>query len=122
MTIERATSILDKDFSAFDTAAVGGEGDGKIGQSDLKVVAENTDQKYSDEQVAAAQFLLDSNASRNFLELQQRRTVRIRLVRIPLIVGHCKSCSLLSFSIRANRGQRTHAITVGLARARNTLV
>ena len=68
MTIERATSILDKDFSAFDTAADGGEGDGKIGQSDLKVVAENTDQKYSDEQVAAAQFLLDSNASRNFLD------------------------------------------------------
>lgn len=68
MTIERATEVLDRDFNAYDTAKQGGQGDGKISQEDLRTVAENKDGKYSDEQKAAAQLLLDSKAGRNFLD------------------------------------------------------
>lgn len=69
MTIERATEVLDRDFDTYDTAKQGGgRGDGKISQNDLRTVAENKDGKYSDEQKAAAQLLLDSKAGRNFLD------------------------------------------------------
>lgn len=69
MTIERATEVLDRDFDTYDTAKQGGgQGDGKISQDDLRTVAENKDGKYSDEQKAAAQLLLDSKAGRNFLD------------------------------------------------------
>lgn len=72
MDIRRATEILDQHFDVYDTARQGaGQGDGKIGQGDLRTVAENKDGKFPAEQQAAAQFLLDSRAGRNFLDAAQ---------------------------------------------------
>ena len=68
MTIEKVTVLLDQHFGAFDTAAKGGSPDDKIGQDDLQAVAANVDGKFTLEQQDAAQFLLNSRASRNFLD------------------------------------------------------
>lgn len=68
MTIERATQVLDDGFDQFDTAAKGGTPDGKVSEEDLQAVAANAKNTYTPEQQQAAQFLLDSKASRNFLD------------------------------------------------------
>lgn len=70
MDIKRATQIVDESFDSYDTAKQGGgQGDGKISQDDLRTVAENKDGKFTDDQQAAAQFLLGSQAGRNFLDV-----------------------------------------------------
>lgn len=71
MDIQTATSIIDRDFIAFDTARQNnpGKADGKISENDLKTVAENREGRFTDEQQAAAQFLLDSEASYSFLDV-----------------------------------------------------
>ncbi|HRL36352.1 MAG: hypothetical protein KA914_13775 [Ottowia sp.] len=70
MDIKRATEIVDQNFDAYDTAKQGGgKGDGKISQDDLRTVAANKEGKFSADQQAAAQFLLDSQAGRNFLDV-----------------------------------------------------
>lgn len=68
MTIERATQVLDEGFDQFDTAAKGGKPDGKVSEEDLQAVATNANNTYTPEQQQAAQFFLDSRASRNFLD------------------------------------------------------
>jgi hypothetical protein len=70
MDLNSATSVIDRDFSAFDTAAQNdaAKADGKISEDDLRTVAENPGDRFSAEQQAAAQFLLDSRAAYGMLD------------------------------------------------------
>ena len=70
MDLNSATSVIDRDFSAFDTAAQNdaAKADGKISEDDLRTVAENSGDRFSAEQQSAAQFLLDSRASYAMLD------------------------------------------------------
>ena len=70
MDIKRATEVLDQNFDVYDTACQGGgQGDNRISPDDLRTVAANRDGKFSADQQAAAQFLMDSQAGRNFLDV-----------------------------------------------------
>jgi hypothetical protein len=72
--LNTATSVIDRDFATFDTAYQNNAGktDGKIGEDDLRAVAENRGDRFSGEQQAAAQFLLDSRASYAMLDVGAR--------------------------------------------------
>ena len=71
MDLNTATSVIDRDFTSFDTAHQNdaGKADGKIGEDDLRAVAENRGDRFSEEQQAAAQYLLDSRASYAMLDV-----------------------------------------------------
>lgn len=71
MDIKSATAVVDRDFSAFDTAkqADAGKADGKISREDLEAVSRNEGGRFSAEQQEAARFLLDSEASRAMLDV-----------------------------------------------------
>lgn len=71
MDIKSATGVVDRDFTAFDTAKQGdaGKADGKISREDLETVSRNENGKFSSEQQEAARFLLDSEVSRAFLDV-----------------------------------------------------
>lgn len=70
MTGEEAIAVLDRDFEVFDGAgAFAGWTDDKVSERDLRVVAENADDKFTAEQQEAAQVLLDSPTYRNFLDV-----------------------------------------------------
>ena len=70
MDIKRATQVVDDNFTQFDVAKQGAQSkaDGMISREDLQVVAANEGCRFSSEEQAAAQFLLDSRAARNFLD------------------------------------------------------
>lgn len=71
MDIQSATGVVDRDFAAFDTAKQGdaSKADGKISREDLETVSRNEGGKFTPEQQEAARFLLDSEASRAFLDV-----------------------------------------------------
>ena len=71
MDLNTATSVIDRDFATFDTAYQNDASkvDGKISEDDLRAVAENRGDRFSDEQQAAARFLLDSRASQSLLDV-----------------------------------------------------
>ncbi|MEP7044878.1 MAG: hypothetical protein ABI843_17580 [Dokdonella sp.] len=71
MDIQSASKVLDRDFTAFDTAKQGdaSKADGKISRDDLEVVARNEGGHFTPEQQETAQFLLDSQTSRSFFDV-----------------------------------------------------
>ncbi|MEH6420070.1 hypothetical protein [Pseudomonas sp. CGJS7] len=73
MTIDatRATQVLDQSFARFDTAKQNdvSRADQKISQDDLQVVADNSDGRFSAEEVEAAKFLIGSDAARGALDV-----------------------------------------------------
>jgi hypothetical protein len=69
MTGEEAIAILDRDFDTFDTADQGGSTDGRVSEDDLRAVAENEDERFTEEQQQAAQVLVDSPTYRNFVDV-----------------------------------------------------
>lgn len=78
MDIKHATDVLDRSFQTFDTAKQGGgRGDGRISLDDLKTVAENKNGTFTAEQQAAARFLLNSKAGRNFLDTAGRQAMGV---------------------------------------------
>lgn len=69
--VTTATSVIDRNFAAFDTAAGGdpAQADGRIDYGDLQAVANNAGGRFSCSEVAAAQLLLDSQAASSFLDV-----------------------------------------------------
>lgn len=76
MTVDAAsaTRVLDRSFTAFDTAKQGdpAQADGRVSQDDLQAVADNRDGRFSKDEVDAATFLLESRAARSFLDVAGR--------------------------------------------------
>ena len=67
----RAAQTVDQNFVAFDTAKQNdpAKADGDISMDDLRTVAENRDDRFSQKEVEAARFLLDSQAARSAFDV-----------------------------------------------------
>ncbi|HEY0230519.1 MAG TPA: hypothetical protein VGC55_04655 [Dokdonella sp.] len=75
MDIQSASKVLDRDFTAFDTAKQGdvSKADGRISREDLQAVARNDGGRFTGEQQETARFLLDSETSRSFFDVGASR-------------------------------------------------